>query len=528
MKKTFLYGLMALVCGGVTSCSEEDNFDNNQQISRPGDKIVFNADAAVKAGNEAAKTGRTIYGDINDTKDKIALNWVGHDSIDIAYKVENSNKTASATYEIPEAENNKPIASSLISKNELKWEGTEVHNFYAIYPSSKVFDKYELGEKSSFNLDINNAMAEGFVPKSYTVKDTLITVTGEPGNRVYIIKPNMDFAYMVAKNSIKLAEANQKGGISLSFTPLATALEFEIKANEIGVEGNDEIIIDRVDFIAHQSIVGGFTYDFNTQTLKHVSSSKESDKPGIIVLRDNHLSFDIDAVDYTKNIRMKKGDVCDITAFIIPDHDIDPSTMEVKIWYRQGIFPESKTAVLKNGIKIKHKYSYKNFELPQIVKPSKINDGLYYIKHRKTGKYFDHTADWKLNLVQKKKEELDKNQQWKLESKEAEGNYIFRLSYENKYIAVNRDTFDPQKNVCFLKLDGWLKDYFKLYTSRVYPNEVTYEMMYDHEEPDYNDGGHGFKGKCIKYFQDNEMFPLGLGLRGDAANVVILEAVLPN
>ena len=529
MKKTLLFGLMVLASGGVMSCSEEDNFDNNQHIYHPGDKIVFNADAAVKAGNEAAKTGRTAYGDISDGK--IALNWVVNDSIDIAYKVANSNETAIATYQIPEG--NKPVATSLVSQNGLEWKGTEVHNFYAIYPSAKVFDKYSLEEKPSFELDINNTIAKGFMPKSYTVRDTAITVTEEGSKHIYTIAPNMDFAYMVAKNSMRLAESNQKGGISLSFAPLATALEFEIIASEIGVDDKDTITLNRVEFIAKQNITGHFTYDFSNETLTNTSSQEREKDLGIVPLR-NRLSFDIDAVEYKKNIKLTKDDICRISAFIIPDHDINPSTMQVKIWYSHGIFPESKTAVLKNDIKIKHKYCFKNFKLPAINKSSTpLIDGWFYIKHCATDQYIAPGSK-ETPVTIKLTKDKDNDAKWYIHSDVKQGKSSFLIGgvtqWGGKYYwTVNRGLFDATKNQCYIRglaATGDTYDYFKLYASKDDPGaENKYEIMYDHSIANSHDEKELiFKTKCVKFFKDDEQHPFGLGLRGDAANVVILEA----
>ena len=522
---------MALACLGVIGCSHEDTYD--ETCYQPGDDVVFNVKAVVEPGNEESKQSRTIYGDINADKNQIELKWVEGDQLDIACLEAEGNKLA--TYQIPGNANGKPVAETLECESPLKWGQADIHDFYAIYPSAKVFKNYSLEEQPTFEIDLENKIAKGFMPKSYTVKDSLITIVGEEGKRVYTITPNMDFAYMVAKQSIKISNSNQNGGISLSFAPLATAIEFEIKADDIGTKETDEIIIDRVEFIAKQTIVGGFTYDFQTGVLANTSSSIKSTKSNIVTLRQNRLSFDIDAVDYEKNIRMVKGDVCNITAFIIPDHDITPSTMEVKIWYRQGIFPESKAAYLKSGIKRSHKYYFKNLKLPDIHTSDKpLLNGWFYIKHEMSDLFFSRDENGKPILVERTESELSDNDKWHLESSNKQGYTTFLIGSNNEwgnplYLKIERGNFDPTQNNCPLtQVSQWSDtfDYFKLYASRLKPNKVTYEIMYDHTaNKNQTDGKEEiFKNKCVKYFKDNTTYPLGLGLRGDENNVVILVA----
>ena len=357
----------------VVSCSDDDLVDGARKTYHSGDAIEFGVSASVPAGNENSKNSRTIYGDhnVNANGDgKIDINWVKDDLLDIACP--QASVTQLATYGIPEVgdDPSKVTGLQLVSPAAgLRWNGDGDHDFYGIYPSKTVFDdkvKYPetMVEKPSFELKITDKgkQAVGFLPLNYTAKVHTTGQTADGKNTVYTISPNMDYAFMVAKNTTNLAAVNTSG-LALEFQPLATALSFEIKANLVhgGSSANSsEILLDHIELVSKtKNISGKFVYDFETGELKNTSTDSR-----------NHMNMYLNykGMDVAKQgIKLKNGDVCKVNFFLMPEYDLDPNDLQVRIWFIVGgQYQRQRVATLGKEIKMRHMYVYKNFQLPKI------------------------------------------------------------------------------------------------------------------------------------------------------------------
>lgn len=112
-----------------------------------------------------------------------------------------------------------------IGDASLQWAGDNItHNFYAMYPSVKVFEDDELTTINQ-GIMMDGTTLKGVVPTLQNpVGDITATKNGE--HYRYVAKPNMKYAYMAAKGT---ATKNNGQGVSLVFRPIITALQLELR-----------------------------------------------------------------------------------------------------------------------------------------------------------------------------------------------------------------------------------------------------------------------------------------------------------
>ena len=81
----------------------------------------------------------------------------------------------------------------------------------------------------------------------------------------YVIKPNMDFAYMVAKTP----NVGYGNDVSLRFESIVTALEFQIFAPDVvgGEVGEITVTGFALSDPDNGDICGPFSYDYNTKNM---------------------------------------------------------------------------------------------------------------------------------------------------------------------------------------------------------------------------------------------------------------------
>ena len=261
MKKYIkLYALLAMALF-VGSCEDELDFgrDNNKSTTPAtivsGGEIVFGASAA-------KKSTRTIYGNPfnsdNDTiLDKIELKWVVDDCVQIASPQSVGMAGGVAEYKVTGVANstsdNHPSTATLERTGAagLQWddvgEGAE-YNFYAVYPSVNQLKKnIPASVADSCGLTADGKL-KGYLPNTQVVTRSDTTV------RDYVFEPNMDYAYMVAKEAYKIPKLDADGNpedkdadgnpidvsIDLNFSSVVTALKFTIKPGEIGLTNENE------------------------------------------------------------------------------------------------------------------------------------------------------------------------------------------------------------------------------------------------------------------------------------------------
>lgn len=331
MKKIFRY--TALVCASAAvaiSCVEENLEPVIPAVD--GDAIVF----GVRAGFEDSAPGtKTEYSGkdytTEDGKKFERIDWIENDKIEI-YSPEAENpysETSKSTHyrvtgfsvgdenagETGKGSDYAQLAN--VGDAGLRWNGTQIHNFYAMYPSSEMFraadgklpSTIEAGVKMGLDKEGKKVMVYGVIPSSQQPEVTAVT-----GG--YVAKPDMDYAYMVAKTSVDPKESNS---VKLSFVPIVTAVEVELVNNS-----GDIISIGEIQLASEEQIHGEFTAD--------LSSSWPNGYPTCVniakALPENATTYDIQISTYMKSednyhpVTLQDGEFMKFTAFLLPGANI--------------------------------------------------------------------------------------------------------------------------------------------------------------------------------------------------------------
>ena len=244
MKKKYIFMALVGMAAMFTSCSDELISEQKGVEKHTGDEILFGGRAGFEAneigGNgDQAKT-RTIYTGKTYTfngKKYEGIQWQADDKVRIYCPQANNYKTSDYTVNTTATgvTNGNDSITGLTRINPdgaLQWGNPETqHDFYAVYPAPQ----QHLGDNNT-DTDVlnNNTTFVGVIPGiqhrdgnfttgSYAWNDGKNTGTGTR----YIAKPNMDYAYMVAKTSVM--KPNEFGNnIYLHFLPIVTAVEITV------------------------------------------------------------------------------------------------------------------------------------------------------------------------------------------------------------------------------------------------------------------------------------------------------------
>lgn len=266
-----IYRLSALACIAVVfnGCVEE-----NLEPIKPaqnGDEIIFGARAGFEDSDPSTKTvysGQTYE---SDGKTFERIDWLDDGSDKIEIYCQQAANGPRAHYTIHDASKKDDDDDTTVDyKDEavltrigdgaLQWNGDGNHTFYAMYPSSMMFtdDPNKTVETGIYmsSSDAGTVIVNGIIPTSQqpTVEEVIDPDGNGTGN--YVAKPDMKYAYMVAKSTSN----RTKGSVGLTFAPIVTALEvvlFNANATTVNV---GEIQISSPD----EPIVGSFNADLTT------------------------------------------------------------------------------------------------------------------------------------------------------------------------------------------------------------------------------------------------------------------------
>ena len=256
--KNHMKNLYKLICCAIilAGCVEENLEPIKPAMS--GDEIIFGARAGFEDSDQATKT---VYsGETYELNGKIfeRIDWLdGSDKIEI-YCKEAANGP-SAHYVINDASTDEEgtdqkdeATLTRIGDGALQWNGDGDHTFYAMYPSSMMFtnDMDKTVETGIFmSSSENSVVVNGIVPSSQQPTVEEIKDENGVGTKNYIAKPDMNYAYMVAKSTANRANRS----VGLSFVPIVTAVEIELfNANIVPVN------IGEIQVSSDEPIVGSF------------------------------------------------------------------------------------------------------------------------------------------------------------------------------------------------------------------------------------------------------------------------------
>lgn len=279
-KKYTLFALMCIAAVSFTGCLEE-SFENNNPVkpAEIGDEIFFGARAGFESSNPST---RTVYGpeytDEKSGKTFQRIDWIdGSDKVEI-YSPQAKGLNPSCYVVMHDTDPDQTKDYAKLSRLDymdvaLQWGSDEDHDFYAMYPASETFvmntdDVLKAGVK------MTGTIVNGVVPHSQShagVMRTNDSGTPTEDGEHWVVKPDMNYAYMVAR-----AKANRKdSGVKLSFHPIVTAVEIQLTFNKpedsAGGDGSittyaDNLTITDVKVESEDIITGSFYTDLKDWT----------------------------------------------------------------------------------------------------------------------------------------------------------------------------------------------------------------------------------------------------------------------
>ena len=361
------------------SCQEDSLLQSEGPLS--GNEIRFGATAHFKNGNSS--TTRTEYGDIEKDENGegfIEVRWSNGDRIDIACP--STAGTNCAEYVVSGfdhgtdkdgnnqsgAQNSTATTLTKTGDTGLQWGSSEDdYTFYSVYPSLNTIKSHLQGVMPDAELNNLGVSKEGTLagylaqiqdaaPASVdNARDNPPTV--KDGKEGYVIKPNMDFAYMVAKTP----NVGYGNDVNLSFKSIVTALEFQIFAPDVVGETAGDITVTgfALSDPNNGDISGPFSYDYNTGEYATPDGGAAN---GHSLVQMNILGTDDEGVTITKD------QYVDVTFFLLPRADEQTyKALDLTVFYKVGNASQVKTATLNKGITPRTKTYIKNIKLPQIT-----------------------------------------------------------------------------------------------------------------------------------------------------------------
>lgn len=378
-KYTKLFALLgtAFLLG---SCQEDSLLQSEGPLS--GNEIRFGATAHFKNGNSS--TTRTEYGDIEKDENGegfIEVRWSNGDRIDIACP--STAGTNCAEYVVSgfdhgadeNAQNSTATTLTKTGDTGLQWGSSEDnYTFYSVYPSLNTIKSHLQGVTELDNLGVSKegklggylAQIQDAAPASVDnarKNPTTQNPTTQEDDKTdevktgYVIKPNMDFAYMVAKTP----NVGYGNDVSLRFESIVTALEFQIFAPDVvgGEVGEITVTGFALSDPDNGDICGPFSYDYNTEKYATPDNGAAS---GHGLVQMNILGTDGEGVTITKN------QYVDVTFFLLPRADEQTyKALDLTVFYKVGNASQVKTATLNRAIAPRTKTYIKNIKLPKIT-----------------------------------------------------------------------------------------------------------------------------------------------------------------
>ena len=347
MNRHFKFMALAIMGLAFVSCSDEDLVSDGIPVS--GDDISFGASATVDEGilTGESKGSRTSYGDVKDNK--ICVNWCVGDEIAVGCKQAVGAKMA--IYRVRGTSSSNTNDNSHVDELDRVSEGTGMqwgqgqHTFYAAYPSPN-----KVGQ-DLMNLDYNTGVVKGFMPSTYDAEPVVQT----DGN--IVVTPDMTFGYMVAQQQY----ANPVKSVALHFTPIVTALEFDIVGGGFENIQDPGIKVSGLTLTSKsQSVVGNFEYNFGDNQIVNKSDFTSG-------TNSVHLKF-------TKGAHLQKDKHLKATFFIVPTENVSSETPEIlhddlvlTIWYEgdNGVLT-AKNAIVGVDLQARKLYSFRNMKMPAV------------------------------------------------------------------------------------------------------------------------------------------------------------------
>ena len=369
MKKYIFTTLIAATAIFFSGCVEETE---QYTIKHFGDEIVFGGRASYGLNEKKkAKATRTVYtGDFlnkdgetwkegDGTKYEV-IKWINGDKVRIYSPQAAGIKPADYSVALTGESTSQTVALNKIGDGALQWSDEKNYDFYAVYPSPH---QYPLNDKKLdevYNKEVLNGANEEECTIITGKIPSVQSCTGKPTNTSgnWTLAPNMQYAYMVARQSVTNADKTASE-IYLNFVPIATAVEIELKNISEKELKLTNILISSAN---NNTIFGEFTA--NLAELEE--GTKTNNQTSYTVIPEDFVSLtggasgnQISIPTYDGNeglignpITLANGNSIKFTIFMLPTEDIE----DLKITL---IGIEGNRVGTTNGINIaKHKKTY--------------------------------------------------------------------------------------------------------------------------------------------------------------------------
>lgn len=320
MKQKSLLGLFATALL-LWGCADDDFtgkvVDNPAQS---GDEIIFGSTLA----NNASEDLKTTYGSRTETGVPVYWRTEG-DTVAIFCLQASQPSNHLVRYIVKPQEGDQTASASVTKVNTeeagLQWgegEGPSgEHRFYAFYPSSAVKGTTEedyTGQITA-NIPVNQMVSRW--RRSNNSSDN---VEGIDGKVTIFGEPNMQYAYMYAHSKVGKDTMNIGDPISLEFKNLVTVLDITVQ----GPEDVESITLSNINITATGGENNILTGDFvcNIREAKDNSNEVTADctPTGNLQAIRNRISISCYDRDNDKFIELKKGEMLNVKAYIIPDN----------------------------------------------------------------------------------------------------------------------------------------------------------------------------------------------------------------
>ena len=305
MKHKILFGALCASAALLSSCNEEDIVKMPHAV---GDEIVFGARAGFE--NADNSSSRTVYsGETYHVGEKIfeRIDWEpDFDKVQIyCPQADATKKTVNYTVTGAVTPDNEKSYSTLTkSASEvrgLQWGSDDEHTFYAMYPSAEMLAQ---GSEEYIKMKEKNIL--GYIPPIQEA-DIKKTTNG------YVIKPDMNFAYMAAKNS----EYRTSGdAVNLTFYPLVTAIEMTLTLDE--GSPNQSMPLSSITISTEDAAIAG-SFEYNLDSQKLTIYGEEAYSFITINIPKNGI----------KPTTLQKGQSITFTLFLIHENTIEDLTLTI-------------------------------------------------------------------------------------------------------------------------------------------------------------------------------------------------------
>lgn len=307
MKKIYrIAALLSVVTFAVSGCVEE-NLEpvKPNKPANNGDEILFGARAGFENSDPDTKTAYSGATYDVEGKKYERIDWVANDKIEIYCPQAINGPTSHYSVVESNNENGKNSFASLlrVGASSLQWGDDVEHHFYAMYPSTDMFSD-DAAEGIFMNVGNGKVEINGLIPTKQNPIEIVSQKDEENNLNHYVAKPDMRFAYMVAKSA---AERTQES-VSLSFIPLVTAVEIELK------NVTDAIVsVGTIEISSETPIAGAFTADLMNWTSTYPNCvTTGTDKSITVKTRLKQASGNEYPVPLMKNETLK------FTVFMLP------------------------------------------------------------------------------------------------------------------------------------------------------------------------------------------------------------------